>query len=324
MNFSLRPFGATFVALAGFAVPAFAQDAFPVTIEHAFGETVIEAQPQRIVTIGWMSQDSVLALGVVPVGIPFSAWGGDENGFYPWVRAKLDELGQGDPAMLNYNDGIPFEDILATDPDLILARYSGITQEEYDRLSTIAPVVAYDGQPWSGEWRDIVRTNGKAMGRSADAEALIVDTEAKIAEARDAHPEFEGKTFSFAGGLSGEANALGLYVSTDPRVQLVEDIGLTLAEGVRALPVDQGFSFPVSLENLSSVDADIFIAWLNDETGFDFVKDNPLMSRYRPVAEGHFVALIDRSFVMATSAPSPLAIPYALETLVPAIADVLN
>jgi len=324
MKLFTHTFGVAGVALAMFAAPALAHDTFPVTIEHALGTTVIEAQPERIVTIGWMSQDSVLALGVVPVGIPFSAWGGDENGFYPWVRAKLDELGQGDPAMLNYNDGIPFEDILATAPDLILARYSGLTQDEYDRLSTIAPVVAYAGEPWSGEWRDIVRTNGKALGRSADAEALVAATDAQIAEVSAAHPEFEGKTFSFAGGLSGDAGALGIYVSTDPRVQLVEDIGLTLAEGVKALPIDQGFNFPVSLENLSSVDADVFIAWLNDESALDFVQTNPLMSRYRPVAEGRFIPLIDRAFVMATSAPSPLAIPYALDTLVPAIADVLK
>src|SRR6478609_7836759 len=36
-------------------------DAFPVEIEHTYGSTTIEAEPQRVVTIGWSSQDAVVA-----------------------------------------------------------------------------------------------------------------------------------------------------------------------------------------------------------------------------------------------------------------------
>lgn len=304
--------------------PTLAQDAFPVIIDHALGEATIVAKPQRIVTIGWMSQDTVLALGEVPAGIPYTAWGGDNDGFYPWVKARLDELEQGYPAQLDYADGIPFEDILALDPDLIVARYSGLTGEEYARLSSIAPTVAYAGEPWSGEWRDVVRTVGKAMGETDRAEALIAETDARIDQTKAAHPEFDGKTFAFAGGLGDGAAQVAFYVSTDPRVQLVQDLGLTLADGIKALPTDQGFNIPISLENLDSVDADIFIAWHPDQAGADFVTGNDLFSRYRPVAEHRFIPIIDRSFVMATSAPSPLSIPYALETLVPEIAAVLK
>ena len=73
------------VALLGLSSPALSQEAFPVTITHGLGEAVIPAEPQRIVTIGWITQDVVLALGEVPVGIPLQEWGGDENGILPWV-----------------------------------------------------------------------------------------------------------------------------------------------------------------------------------------------------------------------------------------------
>lgn len=316
---------ATFVGAAFQAVPVLAQDAFPVTIEHVYGETTIESKPERILTIGWMSQDTVLALGEIPVGIPHTGiWGGDDEGFYPWVRARLDELGGEFPARLNYDDGIPFEDILALDPDVITARHSGVTAEEYERLSAIAPTVAYVAQPWSGEWRDITRTVGKIMGKGAEAEELVAETEAKIAAMREQHPEFAGRTFTFAGNVSEGAGELAIYVSTDPRVQLLQDMGLTLSEGVKALPTDQGFNIRVSLENLESVDADIFFAWHMDASGADYVRTNPLISRFRPVAEGRFVSILDRSFVMATSAPSPLSIPFALDTLVPRISEVLQ
>ena len=42
-------------------------DQFPVTIEHAFGETTIESVPERVATVSWVNADTALALGVVPV-----------------------------------------------------------------------------------------------------------------------------------------------------------------------------------------------------------------------------------------------------------------
>lgn len=324
MNVLSRLYAAAWVAGAVMAGPALAADTFPVTIDHALGEVVIPAKPQRIVTIGWMAQDSVIALGEVPVGIPYTSWGGDEEGYYPWTKAALDALGEGYPTLVNYTDGIPFEDILALDPDVIIARYSGLTAEEYARLSTIAPTVAYAGEQWSGEWRDITRTVGKVMGESERAEQLVRDTEAELAEARVAHPEFEGKTFTFAGNVADGASEFAIYVSTDPRVQLMEDLGLVMSPGVKALPTDQGFNIPISIENLSSVDADLFIAWHPDDAGAEYVRKGNVVSRFRPVAEGRFIPIVDRAFVMATSAPSPLSVPYALETLVPRLSEVLK
>ena len=40
-------------------------------------------------------------------------------------------------------DGIDFDAIAALNPDVILGVYSGLTQEDYDKLSEIAPTVAY-------------------------------------------------------------------------------------------------------------------------------------------------------------------------------------
>ncbi|MGI8484593.1 MAG: hypothetical protein ACR2OU_10055 [Thermomicrobiales bacterium] len=52
------------------ASPAVATDTFPVTIPHVYGETVIPAAPVRVVTIGWSTQDAVIALGIDPIAIP--------------------------------------------------------------------------------------------------------------------------------------------------------------------------------------------------------------------------------------------------------------
>merc|ERR1711969_402368 len=157
-------------------------DDFPVVIEHAFGRTVIERQPQRVAAVAWANHEVPLALGVVPVG--FAAAGfGDENGdgLLPWVEARLDELEAETPALFDEGDGIDFEAVAASQPDVILAAYSGLSQADYDTLSMIAPVVAYPEAPWSTDWREMIRLNSAGMGMVAEGEALIDEIEAQIA-----------------------------------------------------------------------------------------------------------------------------------------------
>ena len=95
---------------------------FPVTIEHAFGETTIEAKPERVATVAWANHEVPLALGVVPVGMGKANWGDDDgDGVLPWVEDKLDELGAETPVLFDETDGIDFEAVADTEPDVILA-----------------------------------------------------------------------------------------------------------------------------------------------------------------------------------------------------------
>ncbi|WIM73441.1 ABC transporter substrate-binding protein [Corynebacterium suedekumii] len=85
---------------------------------------------------------------MVPVGMSKATWGDDDgDGVLPWVEDTLAELGADTPVLFDETDAIPFEQIADTRPDVILAAYSGITQDDYDKLSKIAPVVAYPGIP---------------------------------------------------------------------------------------------------------------------------------------------------------------------------------
>ena len=122
---------------------------YPITIKHAFGETVLESKPEKIATISWGNQDVPLALGVIPVGISEANYGViDGSGLLPWTADKFKELGVENPVIYKDTAGLDFEAISDSQPDVILASYSGITQEEYDLLSKIAPVVAYTESAW--------------------------------------------------------------------------------------------------------------------------------------------------------------------------------
>lgn len=311
---------AAMLVCLGLAGPARAQD-FPVTLSHNFGETTIPARPERIATIGWMSQDVVLALGQVPVGMPLQTWGGDDNGVLPWVAAAVADLGAELPA--RYDDAaIPFEEILVLEPDLILAPYSALTEQDYNRLSQIAPVVAWKDAVWSGTWQDITLTIGKALGQQARAQELVDATDARIAELAAEHPEFKGKTVTI-GWADPATSEVGVYVGTDPRVQLIEALGFTLSDGAAAFG-SETFYVPVAYENLYTLDADVFITWQADQAELDAAMANPVFARFAPVAAGRHLAMLDRAFAMATSAPSVLSIPWSLEKLVPQLSALLT
>ena len=94
----------------------------PVTIEHALGTTTIDAKPERVATVNWANQEVPLALGVVPVGMARADFGDDDgDGILPWVEEKLDELGGETPVLFDETDGIDFEAVADTEPDVILA-----------------------------------------------------------------------------------------------------------------------------------------------------------------------------------------------------------
>lgn len=206
------------------------EGAFPVTMTHAFGETTIDAEPTRVVTWGWASADAAIALGVVPVAMPFASYGADDEGVLPWTRETLEEEGHEIPTVLpSAAEEVPFEAIAAAKPDLILAVYSGITDTDYEKLSQIAPTVAYPDEAWSTPWRDTIELVGEALGRSDAATEVLADIDEQVAAQADAHPELEGKTVAM---VWPDLEEFYVYKPADARVAFTLDLGLVSAPSV--------------------------------------------------------------------------------------------
>lgn len=323
--FSRRAFGlgAAALGLAFATTPrGFAAEAgFPVTIAHALGEAVIPAAPRRLVTIGWMAHDAATALGHAPVAMPRQSYGGDADGLPPWLHEELDRQGAALPERLDFSNGVPFEAILALAPDLILAPYSGISAEDYARLSTIAPTVAYAREPWVADWQELTRTVAAAIGTRADDKLAALAAE--LAAVAAVHPEFAGRTFVLANTEAGRAE-LGLVVGTDPRIAVLEQLGLVLAPGVAAMGLADNYNTTISFERLGDIDADMLLTWDEGTAEDEALLANPLLARYRPVAEGRHLRLTDEAEIMALSAPSLLATPWVLGRIVPKLAALLG
>lgn len=301
--------------------------AYPTTITHAFGDAVIEEEPERVITIGISSEDTVVALGVLPVAVPDETWAGDEDGYLPWFRDAVEDLGAELPVTLNTSETgeLDFEQILDLAPDLILAPYSDISDTTYERLESIATTVAYANEPFGiTSWQEQATIIGQALGRPAATAALIEEAEAELADAAAAHPEFEGKTFAYGMALNEGSTELGFYDRKDGRVTFTEQLGFTMDPDVAEIsanrPADLWYG-AVSLEELDTVTPDIFIAWGDDQEVVDRSIANPLLAQWAPVASDSTVWITDKELARATTSVSILSMGWALERYVPLLAE---
>jgi iron complex transport system substrate-binding protein len=296
--------------------------AFPVTVKSALGDATIEARPKRIATWGWGAQDIVLALGIVPVAMPAFPYGGDKQGVLPWDAERIEQLGGKTPQILDAQSGeVPFEEFVTAKPDVILAPYSGLTQTEFDTLSKIAPVVAYPEKPWATSWRDQTAIVGKALGMTKQADALVTKTEDTVSALAAKYPVLKDKTFFYA--AANEPGKLNVYRAEDPRVQLLNDLGLKNSPSIASLDASKGdgsFFYQLSDENLSKIDTDLLVMYFDKQSSVDAFTSDPLVAAMPAVKEGRFAPIVGESFVAATSAPSVLSIPWMLDRYVPELA----
>lgn len=293
--------------------------AFPVTIEHALGNTTIETEPERVVTWGFGSTDAALALGVVPVAMPAQSYGGDAQGVLPWIGDELTELGAETPTILQ-NDGtdVPVEQIAAARPDVILANYSGLTQDQYDTLSRIAPTVAYPGEPWATPWRDVVSTIGQALGRSGAAERLIADTEAIIADKAAAYPQLQGRTVA---AVWDTGDTFYVYKPADSRVEFLTDLGLVSAPSVTELSRDESsFYFTMSFEEVGKLSSDILLSYADDAAAQERTLARPWAQTMQQVTEGRVATVNGIELIAAVSPPTVLSLTWGIDAYLEALA----
>jgi len=295
---------------------------YPITIEHALGTTVLTEKPERIATVNWANHEVPLALGVVPVGFAAANFGDDDgDGLLPWVSERLDELGAEVPVLFDEGDGIDFEAVAATNPDVILAAYSGLTQQDYDTLSAIAPVVPYPEAAWSTDWREMILLNSEGMGMAAEGEELIASIEAEIAETVAAYPQLQGRTVMFVTHLdTTDLSTIRFYTNNDTRVKFFLDLGLEMPESVIAASEGGAFSGQVSAENVDVFDDVEIIVTYGGQDLIDALNADPLTSQMPAVASGAIVALSNDPLGTAAN-PTPLALSWVLSDYVALLAE---
>ena len=283
---------------------------FPIVIKHALGETVSESKPERVAAIGSRNEDTLLALGVVPVGITMNTVGvRDDSGLLPWVQDALAELGAETTVYSNV-DGIDYEAISASEPDLILATYSDLTPEQYELLSEIAPVVAYPKKAWLTDWRSTTLTNARAIGMEEEGKELVADLEALLAEESAKYPAIAGKTAAYFRINVTDLSSITVYLPDDSRMGYLLDYGFELPQSVIELgKTTEAFAQAVSAENIEMFeDVDVMIIY-GDEATLEALQNDKLLSNIPAIQRGSVALVPFGSEMQAASLPSALAIP---------------
>lgn len=304
------------------AQPTAANSAYPVTIAHKYGETTISKFPERIVLVGLVEQDALLALGVVPVAT--SEWYGKRPGaVFEWAADKLGSAPI--PVVLNSVE-INFEQIASLKPDLIVGLYAGITQDTYNTLSKIAPTVAQPKEyvDYGIPWQELTRKIGLIVGKSAEAEALVAKVEADFAAARTAHPEFAGKTGIVASTWGFADGNYYAYHSQDPRNRFMTSLGFTVPGEVDKL-AGKEYGATISLERLDIVDVDALVWITIGEKDVQQQKSAPLYSKTKAAKEGRDIFLLETDPVYdALNFNTVLSLPFALEKMLPRLSAAVD
>ena len=280
--------------------------AFPITITSDYGDTVLKQAPTKIAVVNaWKNADALLALGVVPAGIPKVSWGQNSNDSTDWFDAKLKEMGKSLNDITRYAeaDGPAYQELAKLAPDVIFAPYGNMSAEIYKKLSDIAPVVTAPKGVGMYEvsWQQVVEQAGKMLGTPSAATQLIDATTKELKEATSKYSNLAGASF-IAGYFDVEKKTLGAYW------------GMVEAPYVTEHSKEaQSVFLSISSEVLDRVECDVLWAWVNDPADVEKIKSDPLLSALPALKKNAAIFESDKHLGLALSAASPLSLAWAVK-----------
>lgn len=268
---------AAFTFSATALTPAQAR-AEPRTLETAFGPVTIQGEVNRVITLDEGALDTLLALGIQPVG-SVAARGGKGLPNYLEAHAK-------DVPIVGVTREPNLEAIFSQRPDLILAS-PGLEKRVYDVLSKMAPTIV-PSTPTTAPWAERNALYVSALGKDAEMQQLVANVEARIASLRDEIKA--GQTYSVVRWMPQGPMAMSSQLMAG---QLLTALGMQSTEMAHRLG-ERPHSDILSLENLGSVDADwMFLATLNEQGDATLAtaRQQPAFARLNAAGKGQAVAV---------------------------------
>ncbi|MFD6097666.1 ABC transporter substrate-binding protein [Nocardiopsis flavescens] len=293
-----------------------AAEGYPVTVDTLFGEVTVEDRPENVVATGWSDAETALALGVQPVGVAdWQAYGAPGVG--PWAADLFDS----EPAQLDTMEP-NLEQIAGLEPDVILDTRSDNSQERYDLLSPVAPVV---GPPpgvevtYGTTWQEQTRQVAAVLDEAERGEELIAELEGEFEALRGENPDFADVTIAVGAYFDGQ---YGAYVPGDSRVDVLQDLGFEYKSEITEM-ADGAFYVDLSPELVEVLDADLTVVFPIGDTA-DTLREDPVLQGIGSAQDDRLLIIDDPELANAFSSGSTLGISHALEGIVPLIHDTLG
>lgn len=255
------------------------EGAWPRTIEHELGETVIDAQPEDIVATSVTLAGTLLAidapLTATAATTPSSIT--DDKGLFAQWADVADERGV---EVLYDALELDLESVIAADPDLIVISTTGAdaTADAYDQLSEIAPTIAINYADKS--WQDVAALLGEATGLEDQAAATVTGYDEQVAEAAAAITVPDGDVNAVV--YNGTENDTAFAKVGGAHADVLEALGFTVAEAPADLDTSEtaraDFSF-LSIENaVAALTADTVFLVSGDEETAESLLSEPLFA----------------------------------------------
>ena len=300
------------------APPAFAISG-PVTVNHAFGQTVIPAPPKRVVSAGFTEHDDLLAMGVVPIAT--TKWYGTEPfGVWPWAQPRL---GTAQPVLLNLDNGIQVDRIAELRPDLIVATNAGVDPDTYQQLSAIAPTIPQSGAaPFFEPWKDQATTIGEAVFKPARMQSLIAEVDSGFTAVARMYPRFAGKKLLMLQGNTYWENSV-IAELPNWRTDFLTQMGFAIPDGIAPFGRGDDRAF-IPLDQIGPVldEADVLVWRTESDADIAALLADPNIAALRATQEKRNV-FTGNELSGAIAFSSVLSYPVVAEQLPPLLAEAL-
>jgi iron complex transport system substrate-binding protein len=216
------------------------------------GTTQVPCTPEKVVTLGQGQTDSVLALGVTPVGV-VEPWTEDWYEYLPEDVERAQSVG----SELEPN----LEKIAALQPDVILG--SKLRHEAfYAQLSKIAPTVF--SETIGVTWKDNVSLWAQALCLPEKGEQIVADYEQRAQAIGDALAS-EGKADTEVSIIRFMPDQVRIYLTGFPG-SVVRDAGLQRPEPQQVKDWDTSPQLiEISEERIPEMDGDVIFQMVSSD-----------------------------------------------------------
>lgn len=273
------------------------------SVDDAFGSVDI-AEAERVVALSVSDADAALAVGVVPVAMTKAP----VEPVMPWAQETIDELGGDDPELFDWTteDTIPFEDIAAWEPDLILATGTIIGEDTHEQLSEIAPTLSTAEENTPDSWQAQAERISTVLDAKDEGEESIETAQESIDEAAEQHPALTDQSFLVA--LFHSPDEVGVLSERDSAtVQFFSELGLSL-DPVADEMAEGKVPDSLSLEKLDVLESDVIVGYFPDPKLREEYESVPTFASLPAVEGGHFYQPTDEEWRGLRSV-SALALP---------------
>ena len=206
---------------------------------------------------------------------------------------------------------------------MIVGTNAGLTKQDYEKLSALAPTIAQSGdysdyfEPWDVQHLAI----GKALGKEAEAIEQVDSIKADFAAAAEEHPEFEGTPAVFLQNAFYDGSAIAYQDGSEH--DFLTDLGFVVPKELDEY-ADGGGQAYIPMENLDVLNNADVLLWATEKDSDRTDLEKEAVYRNLDAVKGGNLAFTDEVLAGAIYFTSPLSLPYVLDELVPKLATAVE